>query len=502
MNISADIAPLHEIAADVLVVVVFEGETPETVPLLREMDARTGGTISALITASELRGKLYETTYIHRPSQMAAKRLLVVGGGKPQKRTLDTIRRCAGTAGLFLRSKSARSIAFHCRSDWGLEKSAQAVVEGVLLALFDVNTYKTEEKENRFLEELIVFSEAGSVESLERGIERGKTLAKATNYARNLINEPASEMTPSELASQAADLAERFSLDVEILDEQQMRELAMGAILAVARGSDEPAKLIVLRYTPGADQEVSSEPIAFVGKGITFDSGGISLKKPEGMDRMKYDMAGGAAVLGALRALGQLRPNIPVIGVIPTTENMPSGRAQKPGDVIRSVSGKTIEVIDTDAEGRLILADAVAYARQLGAKMIVDLATLTGAVSVALGSVYAAVLGTDEQLVQDLMEAGKEAGEPLWQLPLDEAYREQLKSDIADIKNVGGRKAGTITGAYFIREFVGDVPWAHLDIAGTAWLDEKKPYMSAGPTGIGVRTLVYLAERLAQRDNA
>jgi len=378
-----------------------------------------------------------------------------------------------------------------------LERSAQVVVEGALLALFDVDTYKTQEREKRFLEEFSVIANAGSVESLERGVERGKILAKATNFARDLVNEPASKLTPTELASRAADLASRFNLDFEVLDEPQMRELGMGAILGVARGSDEPAKLIAVRYTP--DGDVNGDLIAFVGKGVTFDSGGISLKRPEGMERMKYDMSGGAAVLGAMRAIGQLRPAIPVVGIVPATENMPSGRALKPGDVIRPLSGPTIEVVDTDAEGRLVLADAIAYARQLGAQTIIDLATLTGACVVALGTVYAGLMGNDEQLITDLIEVGEEAGERLWRLPLDEAYKDQIKSDIADIKNVGGRKAGSITAACFLKEFAGEVPWAHLDIAGTAWMDEKKPYLSAGPTGMGVRILVLLAERLAGR---
>ena len=497
MNVKPEITSLHDIDVDALVVVVLEGETPETVPLLDKIDHHTAGTLSALLTAHELRGKLYETTYLHQPGKMKMRRLLLVGGGKAETWDLDVMRKCAGAAAVFLRSKHVRSMAFLCRPEWEPGKSAQVVTEGVLLGLFDVDSYRTQEKEERFLEELVVMAEAGSVELLERGVRRGKILAKATNFARDLINEPSSELTPTELASRAAQVAERFNLDIEVLDEQQMRELGMGGILGVARGSDEPAKLVVLRYTP--EESLSDELIAFVGKGVTFDSGGISLKPSEGMEKMKYDMSGGAAVLGAMRAISQIRPAIPILGIVPATENMPSGRAQKPGDVIRSLSGKTIEVIDTDAEGRLILADALTYAHRCGAKKIVDLATLTGACVVALGSVYGAVLGNDERLVADVIAAGREAGERLWQLPLDEAYREQLKSEIADIKNVGGRKAGTITAACFLKEFVGEAAWAHLDIAGTAWMDEKKPYLSVGPTGMGVRTLVHLAERLANR---
>lgn len=494
MNINPEIIPLQEIDVDALVTLVFEGETPETVPLLSKMDHQMAGTLSALLTAHELRGKLYETTYIHQPGKMKARRLLLVGAGQADRWDLDVLRRCAGTAAIFLRSRHVRSMAFLCRPGWDLEKSAHVVTEGVLLGLFDVDSYKTQEKEERFLGELVVVAEEGSVDALERGISRGKILAKATNFARDLTNEPSSELTPTKFAARAADMAERFNLDIEVLGEKQMRELGMGGILGVARGSDEPAKLIILRYTP--PERFSDELVAFVGKGITFDSGGISLKPSQGMEKMKYDMAGGAAVLGAMRAIGQLRPGIAIVGVVPATENMPSGRAQKPGDVIRSLSGKTIEVVDTDAEGRLILADALTYAQRLGATTMIDIATLTGACVVALGSVYGAVLGNNERLVAEVIEAGRQAGERLWQLPLDEAYREQLKSEIADIKNVGGRKAGTITAAYFLKEFVGETAWAHLDIAGTAWLEEKKPYLSVGPTGMGVRTLVHLAERL------
>jgi leucyl aminopeptidase len=497
MQISPKIAPFYDVDVDALVTVVFEGETPEAVPLLRELDRRAGGILTTLMTENELRGKPYETTYLHRPGRIKARRMLLVGGGKPDQRSPDVLGRCAGAATRFLRSKNLKSMAFLCRSDWNPEMSAQVVTEGALLALFDTDTYRTDEKENRFLEHLMVVAETGSLDSLDRGVERGKILAKATNFARNLVNEPASVLTPSELASRALELASRFNLDADVLDEQQMKELGMGAILAVARGSDEPAKLIILRYTPEAGRDAGNDVLAFVGKGVTFDSGGISLKPSENMDRMKYDMAGGAAVLGAMRALGQLRPAIPVLGIVPATENMPSGRAQKPGDVIRSLSGATIEVVDTDAEGRLILADAITYARQLGAKKIVDLATLTGSCVIALGSVYAGIMGNDEPLIAQLIEAANQAGERLWPLPLHDAYRDLIKSEIADIKNLGGRKAGAITAAHFLKEFAADAPWAHLDIAGTAWLDEKKPYLSAGPTGMGVRTLVNLAERLA-----
>lgn len=501
MKIRSFIGKFHEMNVDLLVAGVFEGEGRDD-PLFRDLDDRSGGVVSKVLATGELKGKPGETVYLVPASEkLAAQRLLLVGAGKREEASFDTIRQVAGIAVRLARQRGLRSLGFVRRLTLDLERSAQAVVEGVLLGQFDPGTYKTQEKEERQIEELVLCAESGKKE-IDRGIERGAILAKATNFARNLVNEPASVLTPTEMAKRAEDMASRYGLDMTVLDEQQMKELGMGAMLGVAQGSDEPARMIILRYMPQQENVLAGELVALVGKGITFDSGGLSLKTPEGMERMKYDMAGGAAVLGAMRAIAQLRPPVPVLGVVPATENMPSGRAQKPGDILRSMSGKTIEVINTDAEGRLILADAVSYARQLGATRIIDLATLTGAVSVALGSVYAAILGTDQKLIDDLIAAGREAGEKLWPLPLDREYREQLRSDIADVKNVGSKKAGTITGAYFIREFVEETPWAHLDIAGVAWLDESKPHLASGPTGFGVRTLATYVCRLAEQRKA
>jgi leucyl aminopeptidase len=297
------------------------------------------------------------------------------------------------------------------------------------------------------------------------------------------------------MADRAREVANECGLSIDVLDEARMEQEGMGSLLSVSRGSDEPAKLIILKYSPANEDGDVKDLLSFVGKGITFDSGGISLKPGENMELMKYDMTGGATVIGAMRAIGKLKPSISVLGVVPCSENLPSGKATKPGDVVRAMTGKTIEVINTDAEGRLILADAIAYAKKLGATRIVDMATLTGAVSIALGDVNAAILGTDQELIDEVISAGKEVGEKFWQLPLDKEYSKQIKSDIADIKNVGGRKAGTITAAAFLKEFADGVAWAHLDIAGTAWADEAKPFRSKGPTGIAVRTLIKIVER-------
>lgn len=488
MEVKADSRKFHEIECDALVVAVFEGEKPEE-GALAEINKRSNGVITSLIETGEFTGKSGESAYVHNPGDMKARRLLLVGAGKREEFTTDSVRKLAGTAARALRGKKARSFAFLRRSQLSIGEGAQAATEGALISLFDPDKYHTSDKTESRLEAMILAAPDTDLDEVKRAIERGRIIAEATNFAREVINEPANVMTPAELARRAEEVAKDYGLELDVLDEARMKDLGMGSLMGVAQGSAEPAKLIVLTYSPKAQ---SSETIAIVGKGVTFDTGGISIKPSDGMEKMKYDMAGGATTIGAMRAIAQLKPSVNVIGIVPAVENMPGGRAQRPGDVVRAMTGKTIEVINTDAEGRLILADAVAYARKLGATKIVDLATLTGAVSVALGDVYVAVLGTDQAWIDQVLAAGKKAGEKIWQLPLDKEYREQIKSEIADIKNVGGRKAGTITGAYFIREFVEDTPWAHLDIASTAWNENGKPHLAVGPTGVCLRTLVNL----------
>jgi leucyl aminopeptidase len=488
MEIKAILGNLYEIECDALVVGMFEGEKPEE-GLLAELDKRTGGVIASLIETGEFTGKSSESAYIHNPEGMKARRLLLLGAGKQAEFNTDGVRKMAGTAARTMRGKKARSFAFVRRSELPIGESAQAAVEGALLSLFDPDKYHTSDKTENHLETMILAASHGDADALKSGIERGRIIAEAANFGRDVINEPSNVMTPTELARRAEDVAKTYGLDLEVLEEAEMKDLGMGSLLGVAQGSAEPAKLIVLRYTPKVPSE---ETIAIVGKGVTFDTGGISIKPSDGMEKMKYDMAGGATTLAAMRAIAQLKPALNVLGLVPAVENMPGGRAQRPGDVVRSMSGKTIEVINTDAEGRLILCDAISYARKLGATKIVDLATLTGAVSVALGDVYVAILGNNQDWIDAVIAASKRAGEKLWQLPLSSEYREQIKSEIADIKNVGGRKAGTITAAYFLREFVDDVPWAHLDIAGTAWNETGKSHLAVGPTGVCVRTLVSL----------
>jgi len=494
MEIKAILGNIYEIECDALVAGMFEGEKPEE-GLLAEIDNRTGGVIASLVETGEFTGKSAESAYIHNPGGMKARRLLLLGAGKQEEFNTDSVRKMAGTAARTMRGKKARSFAFVHPPAWAasaelpIGESAQAATEGALLSLFDPDKYHTSDKTENHLETMILAASNGDADALKSGVERGRIIAEAANFARDVINEPSNVMTPTELARKAGETAKSYGLELEVLEEAHMKDLGMGSLLGVAQGSAEPAKLIVLRYTPKA---ASDETIAIVGKGVTFDTGGISIKASDGMEKMKYDMAGGATTIAAMRAIAQLKPAVNVLGVVPAVENMPGGRAQRPGDVVRSMSGKTIEVINTDAEGRLILCDAISYARKLGATKIVDLATLTGAVSVALGDVYVAILGNNQEWIDEVIAASKRAGEKLWQLPLTSEYREQIKSEIADIKNVGGRKAGTITAAYFLREFVDDVPWAHLDIAGTAWNENGKPHLAVGPTGVCVRTLVSL----------
>jgi leucyl aminopeptidase len=322
-------------------------------------------------------------------------------------------------------------------------------------------------------------------------MERGRILAEAQNFARDLANEPANRMTPALMAERARAMAAEFGLDCEILDQDRMRQLGMGALLGVAQGSAEPPALIVVRYQPAAAK--SSDHLALVGKGVTFDTGGVSIKPAEGMEKMKYDMSGGAAALGAMRALAQLKPAIAVTALVPAVENMVGAKAQRPGDIVTSLGGKTIEVLNTDAEGRLILIDALTYAQRLGCTHLVDAATLTGAIVVALGHVNVGVFTNNEELLTRVMTAAKAEGEKMWRMPLDDDYKELLKSAFADLANIGGRWGGAVSAAWFLREFAGDTPWVHLDIAGTAWLDDAKPYMAKGPTGICVRTFARLA---------
>jgi len=496
MDVRANLQSITKVDADALAVAVFKGEKADD-GILKTLDKAAGGVVNSVIKSEEFSAKEGETAYFHlTDSGLRARRLLLVGCGDRSEYKARQVSQMAGSAARFLRSKNAKTIAIVPRSDGDVEKAAQWTISGAVMGLFEPDKYRTKDKEQRQVERFEVVIEGADKKALERGAERGLIIGESVNFTRDLANEPGGYMTPTHMAERAKKIAKDFGLSIDVLDQKQIEKLGMGSFLGVARGSEEPPKLIVLKYTP--PKKVKSDGLlALVGKGITFDSGGISLKPGENMELMKYDMSGAATVMGTMRAIAQLKPSVPVLGIAPCCENLPSGKATKPGDVLRAMTGKTIEVINTDAEGRLILADGIAYAKKLGATQIIDMATLTGAVSIALGDVNTAILGTDQKLIDSFIAAGKEVGEKFWQLPLDNEYTNQIKSDIADIKNVGGKKAGTITATAFLKEFADGVSWAHLDIAGTAWGDPATPYRSKGPTGVAVRTLVEFIERSA-----
>jgi leucyl aminopeptidase len=492
MELKLETVPVEQVVSDAVVVIAFdqEGAGALAFDVSQEANAATGGWIEELYRSGEFTGKAFETALLHRPSGLAAKRLLVVGAGTVAKFSPDVLRNAVGTAVRVLRPKGVQSVALALDAGPSLEGLAIAAAEGAILGGYEPDRYKTEKKDSKPIETFTVVA-AGADGGLDRALERARIIAESQNFARDLAAEPANRMTPTTLASRAHDMCSGEALQCEVLDRDRMRELGMGALLAVAQGSAEPPVLIVLRYHP-FEVQPGSPHLGLVGKGVTFDSGGISIKPSENMDKMKYDMAGGAAVIGAMRAIAQLKPGIPVTAFIPAVENMPGSRAQRPGDIVTTLSGKTVEVLNTDAEGRLILADALAYAQKLGCTHLVDAATLTGAIVVALGHVNVGVFGNDEFLIDKVITAAREEGEKAWPMPLDEEYKEQLKSPFADIPNIGTRWGGAITAAMFLKEFADPLPWVHLDIAGTAWLEEKKPYMPKGPTGVGVRTLVRL----------
>ncbi|HLH44550.1 MAG TPA: leucyl aminopeptidase [Bryobacteraceae bacterium] len=476
--------PLARAEADAVAVVLFEDETPppELKPAATWLDD--------LRASGEFTGKPGELAVLHRPQGFAAKRLAAVGGGKKEDFDLAALRRAAASTARILKQKGVKTLAWSLAGG-NLQGAAEAAVEGAILGEFEPDRYKTFTKESKALDAFQVIAPWEGSE-LASAVERGKILAEAQNFARDLANEPANRLTPMLLADRARAMASEAGLECEVLDQDRMRQLGMGALLGVAQGSAEPPALILVRYKP-AETPKSGDHLALVGKGVTFDTGGVSIKPADGMEKMKYDMAGGAAVLGAMRALAELKPGIPVTALVPAVENMVGGKAQRPGDIVTSLDGKTIEVLNTDAEGRLILIDALTYAKRLGCTHLVDAATLTGAIVVALGNVNIGVFTNNEGLLGRVMAAAKTEGEKAWHMPLDEEYKDLLKSAFADLANIGGRWGGAVSAAWFLREFAGDTPWVHLDIAGTAWLDDAKPYMAKGPTGVCVRTFARLA---------
>ena len=492
MQITLDTKSYAAVETEALVTYLFEESDPIQ-GRIAEIDGAAGGLLKKLATGGEINGKALEFTLIHAPAGLKAARLLLVGGGKRDAFNGATLRKLAGAALRYLKARSVKSFAFLVREGGATAETAQALAEGFITANFETDKYKTEKKNGKETESiaLLGFGESEKAGG-ETGLATGRIIGEAQNFARDLVNEPSNKLTPRILAEKAEAMAREAGLAVEVLDEKRIAELKMGALLSVAQGSVEPPRMIVATYTP-ANLRSGAPVIGLVGKAVTFDTGGISIKPADGMEKMKYDMAGGATMLGAIRALALLKPSVKVICVVPATENMPGGRAQKPGDIQTAMSGKTIEVLNTDAEGRLILADAITYAKQLGVTHIVDAATLTGAIVVALANINVGVFGSNQEFTDKLLASAKAAGEKMWQLPMDDEYRELIKGSFADIQNIGsGKGGGSITGAWFIREFAGDTPWIHLDIAGTAWNDDSKPWLAKGPTGVALRTLVHL----------
>ncbi|HEV2202391.1 MAG TPA: leucyl aminopeptidase [Bryobacteraceae bacterium] len=484
--------PLDRVAADAVAVVVFEdGAFEEGASKERQaLPAASPGVrtwLADLKASGEFSGKAGEMAVLHNAPGLAAKRLIVAGAGKQSKFDNAALRNVVGSTVRVWKQKGVKTLA------WSLEGSGdlEAVVEGAILGNYETDVHKTS-KDSKSLDAFHVIGVADGPQ-LEQSFERGRILAEAQNFSREVANEPANRLTPTVLADDARAMAAEFGLECEVLDQDRMKQLGMGALLGVAQGSTEPPALIIVRYTPAAPSK-SKDHVALIGKGVTFDSGGISIKPAEGMEKMKYDMCGAAAVLGAMRALAQRKPAIPVTALVPAVENMVSGRAQRPGDIVKSLDGKTIEVLNTDAEGRLILIDAITYAKRLGCTHLVDAATLTGAIVVALGHLNIGAFTNDDALMARVMAASKDEGERMWRMPLDEDYKDLLKSPFADLANIGGRWGGAISAACFLKEFADPTPWVHLDIAGTAWLDEAKPHMAKGPTGVCVRTFVKLAE--------
>jgi leucyl aminopeptidase len=464
-------------------------EAPKPEPRLAIKDGILDKALTELVASGELTGKAFETVLLHRPQGLKAKRLLVVGAGKAKSFTHAEVRKAAGSAIRALKPRMIKSCAILLPDlSTGAEDAVRTIVEGALVADFDPDTYRSDRKDLS-VKEITVVAPAGADQGkLQNALTQGRVIGESQNFTRELVNEPSNHLTPTMLGDRAKKMCETVGLKCELMGPDKIKEMKMGAFWSVSQGSDEEPRLIVMRYDPPSAPE--KPVLGLVGKGITFDTGGISIKPADGMEKMKYDMAGGAAMIGAMRAIALLRPNVKVIGIVCASENMPSGKAQKPGDVQIAMSGKSIEIINTDAEGRLVLADGLYYARTLGCTHLIDAATLTGACVVALGYANAGVFANDEDAYKHFTTALQRSGEKFWRLPLDQEYLDQIRSNIADIMNTGGRWGGASTAAVFLKEFVDDTPWLHLDIAGTAWMEENKSWIAKGPSGIGVRSLI------------
>lgn len=501
MDIKIKKGSIEKQDVDGIILAVFEKEKWQSTSAVMRIDNLLGGLIKDMVKRGEFKGRLNQAATLPTRGDIPASHVILIGLGKKDDFKLDYIRQISGKSMSEAARIGLKRVAIPVEEIKGIsvDSISRAYVEGGLLSVYKFDRYKTEkdEKQDGLKELLLIREDERDLKKIEKEARIGRIIAESANLARDIANQPANELPPVKLADTARRLARECGLASMIFDERKLKKLKMNALLGVAQGSDEPPRFIILEYNKS---EKKKGTVVLVGKAITFDSGGISLKPSEKMEEMKYDKSGGSAIIGVMRAIALLKLPIHIVGLVPATENLPSGHALKPGDILRSFSGKTIEVISTDAEGRLILADAISYANRFRPRAIIDIATLTGACVIALGNNATGILGNDEKLIGLMKDAGEKSGERVWELPLWKEYDEQIKSDIADVKNVGGRPAGTITGAAFLKKFVGrKTPWAHLDIAGTAWKEKEGPYLSKGATGVGVRLLVQFLMDYADR---
>ncbi|MEM3437797.1 MAG: leucyl aminopeptidase [Nitrososphaerales archaeon] len=495
MEIIVESGRIEDKITELLSVGLFE-EGKELIGIIKYIDTILNGVISDIVKTGDFTGELNQTLLLYTHNKIKPKRILLVGLGKREEFNPEIVRSASGKVALQVRNMSLPSyttLLYGEDSDLSVETLTQALIEGAELALYSFNRFKTEkEKMPREVKELNIFVQKNdNIPLVQKGLAVAKIVCNATKLARDLSNAPSNDITPQALANIAKSIAEKYSLECEILERSDMEKLGMGGILAVSSGSQQPPKMIIMKYNGGKE----SPPIVLVGKAVTFDSGGISIKPSEKMEEMKYDKSGGAAVIAVMQAIAELKLPLNVISIIPATENLPGGSAYKPGDIIKHYGGKTSEVISTDAEGRLILADAISYSTNYKPQAIIDIATLTGACVIALGNHASGMLTNDQNLGKKVINAAELSGEKVWQLPLWKEYLEQIKSEVADLKNVGGRAGGAITAAAFLSKFVGNYPWVHLDIAGTAYTQEgsiEKTYIPKGATGVGVRLLIQL----------
>jgi leucyl aminopeptidase len=479
----------------VFAVDIAAGKDPEPQPVLLTSQDALKQAAQNLLASGEFKACLGEIALLHAPQGLKAGRLLLVGLGKAKDLSLDKLRKGAGTAIRAAKPRTVRSMAIafpDAASELPALLAARAIVEGAELAQLDWDTYRSDRKDCAIDSlTLIASGAAAATRDIQQGFDEGLIIAAAQNFTRSLVNEPGNVLTPTVLGARTKTMCDEAGLKCEVYSSEKLQELKMEAFWAVAKGSAEPPALIVMTYEPETAPAAGSPVIGLVGKGITFDTGGISIKPADGMEKMKYDMAGAGAMIGAMHAIARLKPNVKVISVICSAENMPDGRAYKPGDVVTAMSGTTIEIINTDAEGRLVLADGLHYAKTLGCTHLIDAATLTGACMVALGLLNFGVFSNDEAAWEQFMDGLKVSGEKGWRLPCTDDYRDHIKSEIADIMNTGkNRYGGATSAAMFLKEFAGDTPWVHLDIAGVAWNEEKKPWIAYGPSGIAVRSIV------------